>query len=264
MTTALDDVPTSGNIVPAKMSNEELGEYVASESVGVLKRMDVLRPYFEELWSRFDALQGETIQGCTTKTEFCEKILHRSRRSVNYILHGRPAPKSPVPAGTPTTVPLPDSKPPEWLIWCIDHPCDEQHREKYGLDVFNIPVMRRHMEYYAQFIDNPREVLSLSEPHVEGEKPRGENQATALKTRRTLDVPTQWLTLDNKTMMTTNALWQNVAALNKLINSCEVRWEAEQLNFLETTDTWKEHQQRAIPTVPLQPAQNLNETFLIR
>jgi hypothetical protein len=75
------------------MSNEELGEYVASESVGILKRLDVLKPYFEELWKRFDELpKDETINGCATRTEFCNKILHRTRRSVQYILHGRTAP----------------------------------------------------------------------------------------------------------------------------------------------------------------------------
>jgi hypothetical protein len=97
---------TKENIVlPTKMSNEELSEYVANESVGILKRLDVLKPYFEELWSRFDKLEkDETIQGCRTRTEFCEKILHRSRRSVQYILHGRTTPKSPPP---PEHVPAP-------------------------------------------------------------------------------------------------------------------------------------------------------------
>jgi hypothetical protein len=77
-------------VLPERMSNEELGEYVASESVGILKRMDVLKPFFVELWKRFDRLKdGETIQGCRTRTEFCDKILHRTRRSVQYILHGR-------------------------------------------------------------------------------------------------------------------------------------------------------------------------------
>ena len=81
-------------VLPAEMNSETLAEYVAKESVGILKRLDVLKPYFQELWKRFDALkEGEAINGCYTRTEFCEKVLHRSRRSVQYILYGRPAPK---------------------------------------------------------------------------------------------------------------------------------------------------------------------------
>jgi hypothetical protein len=82
------------------------------ESVGVLKRLDVLKPYFEELWSRFDKLkQGETIQDCRTRSEFCEKILKRSTRSVQYILYGRTTPKeTPTTAGAAETVPAEESE----------------------------------------------------------------------------------------------------------------------------------------------------------
>ena len=88
------DVHKENIVLPTEMDSEALAEYVASESVGILKRFDVLKPYFQELWKRFDALkEGEVISGCRTRTEFCEKVLHRSRRSVQYILYGRPPAK---------------------------------------------------------------------------------------------------------------------------------------------------------------------------
>jgi hypothetical protein len=41
------------------------------------------------LWAEFDALaDDETIMGCATKTEYCEKVLGRSMRSVQYMLVG--------------------------------------------------------------------------------------------------------------------------------------------------------------------------------
>jgi hypothetical protein len=43
----------------------------------------------EALWAEFALLQGgETIHGCHTKTEFCEKVLGRSIRAVQYMLDG--------------------------------------------------------------------------------------------------------------------------------------------------------------------------------
>lgn len=87
----MNSITRGNNVLPAeRMGNEELGAFVASESVAVLNRLDVLRPYFVELWKRFDELpEGGTINGCQTRSEFCERILHRSRRSVQYILYGR-------------------------------------------------------------------------------------------------------------------------------------------------------------------------------
>jgi len=41
------------------------------------------------LWEEFDALaDGETIMDCHTKTEYCEKVLGRTMRSVQYMLSG--------------------------------------------------------------------------------------------------------------------------------------------------------------------------------
>jgi hypothetical protein len=43
----------------------------------------------ERLCQEFAALKdGETIMGCTTKTEFCDRVLGRSIRAVRYMLDG--------------------------------------------------------------------------------------------------------------------------------------------------------------------------------
>lgn len=81
------------NIVrAAEMPNEELGRYIRAETIGLLRRVNELRPFFDELWQRFSRLGGgQTICGCKTRTEYCERVLHRSMRSVQYILYGREA-----------------------------------------------------------------------------------------------------------------------------------------------------------------------------
>jgi hypothetical protein len=83
--------PAKANIVrPASMDSEALGQYIADQTAGVLRRLEDLRPFYEELWKRFDKLpRGQKILGCAFRKEYCEKILHRSIRSVEYALYGR-------------------------------------------------------------------------------------------------------------------------------------------------------------------------------
>jgi protein gp37 len=73
------------------MQSEQIAEYVVKNGwVDVLVRLKQLKPYLEVLWDRFDDLKGtETIAGCRTKAEFCNKRLHRSIRAVQYMLYGR-------------------------------------------------------------------------------------------------------------------------------------------------------------------------------
>lgn len=73
------------------MQSEHLAEYVVKNGWGdVLVGLKQLKPYLEILWGRFDELKGtETIAGCRTKAEFCNKRLHRSIRAVQYMLYGR-------------------------------------------------------------------------------------------------------------------------------------------------------------------------------
>jgi hypothetical protein len=70
--------------------SEKLGKFIADQTTGVLRHLEELRPYYEELWKRFDDLpKGNKILDCSTRTEYCEKILHRSIRSVQFALYGR-------------------------------------------------------------------------------------------------------------------------------------------------------------------------------
>src|SRR5258708_30405930 len=80
----------ANNVRPASMDSEALGKYIADQTAGVLRRLEDLRPFYEELWKRFDKLSnGQKILECRTRTEYCEKILHRSIRSVQHALYGR-------------------------------------------------------------------------------------------------------------------------------------------------------------------------------
>lgn len=48
-----------------------------------------LKPDIQQLWLEFDLLQNsETILGCKTKTQFCERYLHVTLRAVEYMLVG--------------------------------------------------------------------------------------------------------------------------------------------------------------------------------
>lgn len=80
----------TNNVRPGSMDSEALGQYIADQTAGVLRRLEDLRPFYEELWKRFDKLsKGQKILDCRTHTEYCEKILRRSIRSVEYALYGR-------------------------------------------------------------------------------------------------------------------------------------------------------------------------------
>lgn len=79
----------ANNVRVRDMDSEALGQYVAEQTLGILRRTEELRPLYIELWERFDKLnKGETICGCRNRTEYCEKILHRTIRSVEHVLRG--------------------------------------------------------------------------------------------------------------------------------------------------------------------------------
>jgi hypothetical protein len=71
------------------LSNEALGSHVENAVLGISKTLADLRPYIEELWTRFDALEpGQTIRGCRTRKEYCANVLQRTPRAVRYMLDG--------------------------------------------------------------------------------------------------------------------------------------------------------------------------------
>jgi hypothetical protein len=74
---------------PRTLTNNELGEHVEQIALVVGQTLADLKPFIEELWRRFDQLKrDETIRGCHTKKEFCEKVLGKTARAVQYMLAG--------------------------------------------------------------------------------------------------------------------------------------------------------------------------------
>jgi hypothetical protein len=81
--------------------NTHSGTYTSAESLAksIMARIDSMDSMaaklkdFEDdirkLWLEFDNLKtGETILGCATKKEFCEKKLNRTPRAIRYLLDG--------------------------------------------------------------------------------------------------------------------------------------------------------------------------------
>lgn len=81
----VSDVPVEAS----RMDSKALARYVSGRMVGILVNLADLRPFVTELWNRFDLLKGnQTIAGCRTRKEYCEKVLHRTDRAVRYMLAG--------------------------------------------------------------------------------------------------------------------------------------------------------------------------------
>jgi alkylated DNA repair dioxygenase AlkB len=75
-------------LAPA-MDREALARSVAEAFEKAFAKLAEHKANIERLWEEFDALTGEdTIMGCRAKTEFCEQVLHRSIRTVRYMLAG--------------------------------------------------------------------------------------------------------------------------------------------------------------------------------
>ncbi len=71
------------------IDREELALRVIGHVDAINVKLAELKPYIERLWSEFENLpDGETIAGCYTKAEFCEKRLRRTPRAVRYMLAG--------------------------------------------------------------------------------------------------------------------------------------------------------------------------------
>src|SRR5580692_8270096 len=68
------------------MSNDALGSYVENAVLAIGQSLADLQPYIQELWVRLEL--GQTVLGCKTKKEYCERVLHRTPRAVQYMLAG--------------------------------------------------------------------------------------------------------------------------------------------------------------------------------
>lgn len=75
---------------PESMSDEGLGTFVAVNLENLAVAAETLKPYYLELRERFAKKESKsaTINGCRTWDEYCNKVLERTRRAVNYFLAG--------------------------------------------------------------------------------------------------------------------------------------------------------------------------------
>lgn len=68
---------------------EELARKVAEGFQALSVKLADFEKDIRALWTEFDQLRsGETIAGCRTRKEFCEQVLHRNPRTVQYMLAG--------------------------------------------------------------------------------------------------------------------------------------------------------------------------------
>jgi hypothetical protein len=99
---------------------ENLARRIIARMESVSAKLRSLEDDIRKLWTEFDKLKpGETILGCATKKEFCERKLNRTPRTVQYLLAGQSNPadrprselSSPaVPASAPSSTPISNRK----------------------------------------------------------------------------------------------------------------------------------------------------------
>ena len=93
------DAEAAAYAAAKKMKPQQLAEYVANNGFGfILRKTAELKPYIITLWGYFDDLEekrrknpkcNDVLYGCHGKTEFCNKILHRDIRTIQYLVYGR-------------------------------------------------------------------------------------------------------------------------------------------------------------------------------
>jgi len=104
-------------VKPAQMTDAVLAAFVADGAAKVAVFCEKLKPYYLDLRSRFAKKpRVAKIHGCRTWNEYCETVLDRTKRAVNYFLAGgnpnrsgsretvsRPSPTFPVTVEIRTT-----------------------------------------------------------------------------------------------------------------------------------------------------------------
>jgi hypothetical protein len=76
---------------PAQLDDEQLATFVAEGAVRVAVFCEALKPFYFELRERFRSSKKSKkalIHGAKTWDEYCEKVLDRTRRAINYWLAG--------------------------------------------------------------------------------------------------------------------------------------------------------------------------------
>jgi len=142
-----------------QLSNDKLGRLVEVAVGAISRKLSDLKPLVEELWRRFDQLEpGDTIRGCHTRKEFCEKCLGRTDRAVRYLLaggnpdnHKRKLFPLPTPAED-FKVPSPDERPLYAAVSCLRLGTD--HLTEYS------------PEELKALISDVEQLLSLLREHI--------------------------------------------------------------------------------------------------
>lgn len=81
--------PVTNWAQPNQLDDEQLATIVSEEAVRLAVFSEALKPYYLELRERFHKKSEEAlIHGCKTWNEYCEKVLDRTRRAINYWLAG--------------------------------------------------------------------------------------------------------------------------------------------------------------------------------
>jgi len=66
---------------------ENLARKICARMESIAAKLRTLEDDIRKLWLEFDKLRpGQTILGCATKKEFCERKLHRTPRAIQYLL----------------------------------------------------------------------------------------------------------------------------------------------------------------------------------
>jgi hypothetical protein len=92
-TTAIVLVEKFNNHSSTYTDAENLARHIISRLDSVAAKLKSLEGDIRRLWIEFDNLKtGETILGCATKKEFCEKRLNRTPRAIQYLLAGQSNP----------------------------------------------------------------------------------------------------------------------------------------------------------------------------
>ncbi len=84
-------IPINTPVAPAgrHAEREALAQRVADAFHAAFAKLAEHKEDIEQLWREFEHLKpGETIMQCRTKTEYCQKVLHRSIRAAQYMLTG--------------------------------------------------------------------------------------------------------------------------------------------------------------------------------
>jgi hypothetical protein len=81
--------PVTNWAEPNQLDDEQLATMVNEGAVRLAVFSEALKPYYLELRERFHKKSDEAlIHGCKTWNEYCEKVLDRTRRAINYWLAG--------------------------------------------------------------------------------------------------------------------------------------------------------------------------------